>query len=81
MKKVKEFILSPYFIVALFALKMIVYYALIDVNRMDYSYYHQHGCLGFNIYVFGRCGLKRKRGVFFGLQFAKPFNVCRYYVL
>ena len=34
MKKVKEFILSPYFIAALFALKMIVYYALIDVNRM-----------------------------------------------
>ena len=35
MKKIKKFIVSPYGIAGLFALKMMVYYALIDVRRME----------------------------------------------
>ena len=35
MKRLKKFILSPYCISALFALKMMIYYALIDVNKME----------------------------------------------
>ncbi|CUH93649.1 LTA synthase family protein [Herbinix luporum] len=65
MKKVKEFILSPYFIAALFALKMIVYYALIDVNRMWIILIIISMAVWALIFMFfGRCGLKRKRGVF-----------------
>lgn len=65
MKKIKEFILSPYFISALFALKMMIYYALIDVNRMELILILISMVVWGIIFVFfGRCGLKRKQGIF-----------------
>jgi|GEM_PF-4051255 len=35
MEKMKKILASPYFIAGLFALKMMVYYSLIKVNRME----------------------------------------------
>ncbi|TAH74914.1 MAG: hypothetical protein EWM47_01155 [Anaerolineaceae bacterium] len=65
MKKIKEFILSPYCISALFALKMMIYYALIDVNRMELILILISMVVwGIIFMFFGRCGLKRKRGIF-----------------
>lgn len=65
MKRLKDFIISPYFIAVLFALKMIVYYALIDVDRMWIVLIIISMAVWALIFVFfGRCGLKRKRGIF-----------------
>lgn len=65
MKGIKKFIMSPYFITILFALKMMVYYILIDVNRMEFILIIMSMAVWGIIYVcFGRCGLKRKRGIF-----------------
>jgi hypothetical protein len=57
--------MSPYCISALFALKMMVYYALIDVNRMELLLILISMVVWAIIFVFfGRCGLKRKQGIF-----------------
>lgn len=65
LKKIKQLILSPYCISALFALKMIVYYILIDVNRMELLVILMSmGVWALIFMLFGRCGLKRKRGIF-----------------
>lgn len=65
LKKVNKFILSPYFIVLLFAIKMLVYYALIDVNKMELIIlFISVAVWGLMFVFFGRCGLKRKRGLF-----------------
>lgn len=65
MKRLKEFIVSPYFIAALFAVKMMIYYALIDVNRMELMLICISMVVWGIIFVFfGRSGLKRKRGIF-----------------
>lgn len=65
LKRIKEFIVSPYFIAALFALKMMIYYALIDVNRMELIMIGISMMVWAAIFVFfGRSGLKRKRGIF-----------------
>ena len=36
MKTIKKIIISPYFVAALFAIKMMVYYALIDADKMKH---------------------------------------------
>lgn len=65
LKKIKQLILSPYCISALFALKMIVYYILIDVNRMELLVILMSmGVWALIFMLFGKCGLKRKRGIF-----------------
>lgn len=65
MKRLKKFILSPYCISALFALKMMIYYALIDVNKMELVLIIISMAVWGLIFIFfGRCGLKRKRGIF-----------------
>lgn len=65
MKRIKQFVLSPYVIAALFALKMMLYYALIDVNRMELlMILISMGVWAIIFMFFGRCGLKRKRGIF-----------------
>lgn len=65
MKLLKRLIMSPYCISALFALKMMIYYALIDVNRMELILIIMSMAVWGIIFVFfGRCGLKRKRGIF-----------------
>lgn len=65
LKNIKKFILSPYCISALFALKMMIYYALIDVKRMELILIIISMVVWGIIFVFfGRCGLKRKRGIF-----------------
>ncbi|MDD4113963.1 MAG: LTA synthase family protein [Herbinix sp.] len=66
MKKIKQLILSPYCISTLFALKMMVYYALIDVNRMELILILMSMVVwAIILMLFGRCGLKRKQGIFF----------------
>lgn len=67
MKKLKVFLASPYFIGILFALKMLVYYTLIEVNRMEVIMIIISLAVWGTIFVcFTRCGLKRKskRGIF-----------------
>ncbi len=65
MKKLKKLIKSPYCISALFALKMMIYYALIDVKRMELILvFISMAVWGIIFMFFGRCGLKRKRGIF-----------------
>ncbi|NLL73046.1 MAG: LTA synthase family protein [Clostridiales bacterium] len=65
MKSIKKFIVSPYFITTLFALKMMIYYILIDVNRMELILIIISMAVWAIIYLcFGRCGLKRKSGIF-----------------
>ena len=57
--------MSPYCISALFALKMMIYYALIEVNRMEIIILIISMAVWGLIFVFfGRCGLKRKQGIF-----------------
>lgn len=70
MKKLKEIFASPYFIIALFIFKMMVYYALIDVNRMESVMILVSLILWAAIFVcFSRSGLKRKRGIFLAVYF------------
>ncbi|MDF2941200.1 MAG: hypothetical protein K0S01_58 [Herbinix sp.] len=70
MKKLKEIFASPYFIIFLFIFKMAVYYALIDVNRMEVVMIVLSLILWAAIYVcFSRSGLKRKRGLFLTVYF------------
>lgn len=65
MDKFKKLIMSPYFTTALFALKMMIYYILIDVNRMELLLIIISMAVWGIIYVcFGRSGLKRKRSIF-----------------
>ncbi len=65
MKRIKELILSPYFISALFAIKMMIYYALIDVDQMWLIMIAISMAVWVIILIFfGRCGLKRKRSIF-----------------
>lgn len=65
MKAIKKFIMTPYFITILFALKMMIYYILIDVNRMELILIIMSMAVWGIIYVcFGRSGLKRKSGIF-----------------
>ena len=70
MKKIKELLASPYFIALLFVLKMALYYALIDVNNMEIIMILVSLVIWGTIFIcFGRCGLKRKRGIFLLVYF------------
>lgn len=65
LKKIKQLIMSPYCISALFALKMMIYYALINVNQMELIIIIISMVVwGIIFMLFGRCGLKRKQGIF-----------------
>lgn len=65
MKKIKELLASPYFIGILFASKMAVYYALIEVHRMELIMILMSLVVwGILFIALSRCGLKRKRGIF-----------------
>ena len=56
--------MSPYCISAFFALKMMIYYALIDVKMELVLIIISMAVWGLIFIFFGRCGLKRKRGIF-----------------
>ncbi len=65
MKQIKKILISPYCIAILFALKMAVYYALIDVDRVWVVLTLISMAVWALIFVFfGRCGLKSKRWIF-----------------
>jgi len=65
MKQIKKLLISPYSIAILFALKMIVYYALIDVDRIWIILTIISMAVWALIFVFfGGCGLKSKRWIF-----------------
>jgi len=65
MKQLKKILISPYSIAALFALKMLIYYILIDVDRMWITLIIISMAVWALIFVFvGGCGLKSKRWIF-----------------
>ncbi|HPU62567.1 MAG TPA: LTA synthase family protein [Mobilitalea sp.] len=65
MKQIKKILISLYCIAILFALKMAVYYALIDVDRVWVVLTLISMAVWALIFVFfGRCGLKSKRWIF-----------------
>ena len=65
MKKIKDLLTSPYFIGILFASKMAVYYALIEVHRMELIMILMSLAVWVILFMaLSRCGLKRKRGIF-----------------
>ncbi len=65
MKKIKKAIESPYFIIFLFLMKMMIYYILIESNPLEIILLIISLAVWAIIFVlFGRSGLKRKRGVF-----------------
>ncbi len=70
MKRLKEIIASPYFVTFLFVFKMMVYYSLIKVNRMEIVMIVLSLIVWAAIYIcFGRSGLKRKTGIFLAVYF------------
>mgnify|MGYP000912386865 CR=1 FL=1 len=70
MNKVKKVLASPYFIAVLWALKMIIYYALIEVHRMEIVMILLSLIVWGAIFLcIGTCGLKRKRGIFLVVYF------------
>lgn len=70
MKKIKEFLSSPYLIAALFIFKMAVYYALIKVHNMETVMIVLSLFVWATIFIcFGRSGLKRKRAICLTIYF------------
>ncbi|MDF2537886.1 MAG: hypothetical protein K0S76_907 [Herbinix sp.] len=70
MKKIKDIIASPYFIAFLWAFKMMVYYSLIEVHRMEIVMIVLSLIVWGAIFIcFGRCNLKRKQGIFLTVYF------------
>lgn len=70
MKKLKVILTSPYFIAFLFVLKMMLYYALIDVRRMEMAFIFISFAVWSSIFIsFGRMKLKRKRFIFLAVYF------------
>lgn len=65
MKKLKEILISPYFIAFLFVLKMMIYYALIDVNSMEAVLIIVSLIVWATIFCcLGRTGFRKKRFLF-----------------
>ncbi|HHT87447.1 MAG TPA: sulfatase-like hydrolase/transferase [Clostridiales bacterium] len=65
MKTIKKIIISPYFVAALFAIKMMVYYALIDADKMKHILiFISMAVCGVIFTFFARSRLKYKRGIF-----------------
>ena len=70
MKRIKEILASPYFVTFLFVFKMMVYYSLIEVNRMEIVMIVLSLVVWGAIYIcFGRCALKRKTEIFLIVYF------------
>ncbi len=70
MKKLKGIIGSPYFVIFLFVFKMMVYYSLIKVNRMEIVMIVLSLIVWGTIFIcFGRSGLKRKSAIFLTVYF------------
>jgi lipoteichoic acid synthase len=70
MKRIKDFLLSPYFIIGLFVFKMMIYYSLIEVNRMEMVMVIVSLFIwGTFVISFGKSGVKRKRGIFLTIYF------------
>jgi lipoteichoic acid synthase len=70
MKKLKEILASPYFISFLFVFKMMLYYSLIKVTRMELVLIVLSLIVWATIFaLFGRSGLKRKRAIFLTIYF------------
>ncbi|MHB8128683.1 MAG: LTA synthase family protein [Mobilitalea sp.] len=70
MKKLKEIFALPYFIAFLFIFKMMVYYALIDVNKLEIVMIILSLIVWSAIFIcFSRSGLKRKHGIFLLVYF------------
>lgn len=70
MKKIKEFLASPYFITSLFIGKMALYYALIDVNNLELLMIIVSLAIWGTIFIcVGRCDFKGKRGLFLLVYF------------
>lgn len=70
MKRLKELLATPYFIAFLFVFKMMVYYALIEVNKMEIILILLSLIMGATIFIcFGRSKLKSKRFIFLAIYF------------
>lgn len=70
MKKIKEFLASPSFIIALFIGKMAIYYSLIEVNKMEAIMIILSLLVWAAILIaFGRSELKSKRIIFLAVYF------------
>ena len=70
MKRLKDILASPYFVTALFVFKMMVYYSLIEVKRMELVMIVLSLIVWSAIYIcFGRSGMKRKTGIFLTVYF------------
>lgn len=70
MKRAKEILSSPYLIAVLFIFKMAVYYALINVNKLEIIMIILSLVVWATIFIcFNRSGLKRKRGIFIVIYF------------
>ncbi len=70
MRKIKSVFASPYFIAFLFVLKMMVYYSLIEVHRMEMVMIVLSLIVWGVIFVlFGRSEIKGKKGIFLTVYF------------
>lgn len=70
MKKLKSVFASPYFIIFLFAFKMMVYYSLIEVHRLEIVMIILSLLVWGVIFVlFGRSKIKGKKGIFLTVYF------------
>ncbi len=70
MKKIKSVIASPYFITSLFVFKMMVYYSLIEVHRLEIVMIILSLVVWGVIFIlFGRSKMKRKKGIFLTVYF------------
>ena len=79
-KKLKELFAMPYFIAFLFVFKIMVYYALIDVNKLEIVMIIVSLIVWSAIFIcFSRSELKRKRGIFLLVYFL--FSLLMFYDL
>ena len=70
MKRIKDFLSSPYFIICLFVGKMMVYYSLIKVHRLEILMIVLSLIVWGSIFIcFGKSALKRKKGIFLTVYF------------
>ena len=66
MERLRKIIDSPYFMAALFVMKMVIYYGLIEANQLEIVLIIISLAVWALIFtLFARSGLKRKRGSFF----------------
>ena len=71
MNRIKNVLISPFFIAVLFAFKMVIYYSLIKVNRLELVLILISLLVWSCIFIgCGKLGLKRKRVVFLLVYFS-----------